>query len=137
MTLFNLIPSLANSLSHPARAREEGSNSEQHRSLRPQYDIRETPDAWALTVQLPGVTKDELEITVDESQVRVFGRRGWKPAKEWSCLYRESADADFELVLNHENAIDADKIHAELKDGVLRASLPKAAAIKPRKVAVN
>lgn len=40
-------------------------------------------------------------------------------------------------MLQHDNCIDVEKIHAELKDGVLRISLPKAEAIKPRKVTVN
>ena len=40
-------------------------------------------------------------------------------------------------MLEHDNAIDVEKIHAELTDGVLRVSLPKTAAIKPRKIAVS
>jgi HSP20 family molecular chaperone IbpA len=52
-------------------------------------------------------------------------------------LHRESADAPYELVLAHENAIDVDKIAAEIRDGVLRVSLPKHEALKPRKIAVN
>jgi len=40
-------------------------------------------------------------------------------------------------VLTHDNAVDTDKIAAELRDGVLRVSLPKVEAVKPRKIAVN
>jgi HSP20 family molecular chaperone IbpA len=43
----------------------------------------------------------------------------------------------FELVLEHDNAINVDQIHAELKDGVLRVALPKQEALKPRKIAVG
>jgi HSP20 family molecular chaperone IbpA len=57
----------------------------------------------------------------------------------WTTLHRESAapDAVYELVLTHDNAFDADKVAAELRDGVLRLSLPKIEALKPRKIAVN
>jgi len=137
MSLFNLIPSLAHNTIASTKACATPQNSEQHRTLRPQYQVQETPEAWALTVQLPGIAREQLEFTVDEAQVRVAGRRSWKQPTDWSILYRESSDTDYELVLNHENAIDADKIHAELKEGILRATLPKAAAIKPRKIAVS
>jgi len=90
-----------------------------------------------LTVQLPGVAKDGLDLTAEEGLFRVVGRRAWKQPEGWTALYRESADAPFELVLEYDNAIDVEKIHAELTDGVLRVSLPKAEAIKPRKIAVN
>jgi len=137
MSLFNLIPSLVQNTNASTPACSTPHNSEQHRSVRPHYQVKETSEAWALTVQLPGISREQLEFTVDEAQVRVAGRRSWKQPAEWSSLYRESSDTDFELVLNHENAIDADRIQAELKDGILRASLPKAAAIKPRKIAVS
>jgi HSP20 family molecular chaperone IbpA len=52
-------------------------------------------------------------------------------------VYRESTDSPYELVLAHDNLVDTDKVVAELKDGVLRVSLPKHEAVKPRKIAVN
>jgi HSP20 family protein len=106
-------------------------------TVKPVYEIKETNDAFGVTVHLPGVAKDGLEITAEEGQVRLLGRRAWKQPEGWTSLYRESADLPFELLLAHDNAIDADKIRAELVDGVLRVSLPKHEAVKPRKIVVN
>ena len=106
-------------------------------TVKPAYEIKESADAWGLVVNLPGVAKDGLEITVEEGLIRILGRRAWRKPEGWTQLYRESVDAPFELALEHDNSVDAEKIRAELKDGVLRVSLPKAEAVKPRKIAVN
>ena len=90
-----------------------------------------------MTVELPGVGKDGLEITAEENQIRIVGRRGWKQPEGWTGLHRETVDAPFELVLAHDNAIDAEKISAEVRDGLLRLALPKHEATKPRKIAVG
>lgn len=133
MSLFNnLIPSLNRT---PAGA-PDGERSAGP-VQKPVYAVHETTDAFGVTVQLPGVAKDGLEITADDGEIRITGRRGWQAPSGWTSLYRESVDAPYELVLTHDNAIDADKIAAELNDGVLRVSLPKAEAVKPRKIAVN
>jgi HSP20 family protein len=132
MSLFNLVPSFTR-----AMARCEPGSSDLGPTVKPLYEIQETDEAWGLTVYLPGVAKDGLEISAEQDQLRLVGRRAWKQPEGWTTLYRESTDLPFELVLDHENAVDLDKIHAELKDGVLRASLPKAEAIKPRKIAVS
>jgi len=105
-------------------------------TVKPAYEIKETDDAYGVTVHLPGVAKDAVELTAEDGQFRVLARRAWKQPEGWTALHRESADAPYELVLTHDNAIDADKIHAELRDGVLRVSLPKHEAAKPRKIAV-
>ena len=131
MSLFNsLLPSRSREAS---RAATESVSP----SLKPVYEIKETDEAYGLTVFLPGVAKDGLELTIENQELRVVGRRAWTPPTGWTTVYRESADAPFVLVLTHDNAIDADKIAAELKDGVLRASLPKAEALKPRKITVS
>lgn len=133
MSLFNtLIPSFSRV---PARRTDSG--EEIGPTVKPLYEVKETDDAYGLTVYLPGVTKDGLEITAEAAEIRIVGRRNWTKPEGWTALYRESAEAPYELVLTHDNAIDGEKIAAELRDGVLRVSLPKAEAIKPRKIAVN
>ncbi len=135
MSLLNaLIPSF-NRL--PVRRERSSSQPDLGPTVKPLYEIKETNDAFGVTVYLPGVHKDGLELTADAGELRIVGRRQWKQPETWTALYRESADAAFELVLTHDNAIDADKIAAELRDGVLRVSLPKAEAIKPRKITVS
>jgi len=106
-------------------------------TVKPLYEVRETDDAYGVTVFLPGVSKENLEITAEAGEFRIVGRRSWKQPDGWTALYRESADATFELSLAHDNAIDADNIAAELRDGVLRVSLPKAESFKPRKIQVS
>jgi HSP20 family molecular chaperone IbpA len=106
-------------------------------SVKPRYEVRETDDAYGVTVYLPGVSKDTLEITAEAGEFRVYGRPAWTQPQGWTRLYRESAGLPFELTLAHDNALDSDKIAAELRDGVLRVSLPKAEALKPRRIAVS
>jgi HSP20 family protein len=133
MSLFNtLIPSLARANTSPANVTAPNGPA-----VKPAYEIKETDEAYGLTVHLPGVTKDALEITAEEGQFRIVGRRTWKQPEGWTAVYRESADAAYELTLAHDNLIDADKVVAELKDGVLRVSLPKHEALKPRKISVS
>ncbi len=131
--LSTLIPSLAGT----PDVQDQNRPADLAYTVKPTFEVKETADAFAVTVYLPGVTKDGLEITAEEGQLRIVGRRAWQQPEGWNALHRESARASFELVLTHDNAVDADKIAAELRDGVLQASLPKHEAIKPRKIAVN
>lgn len=134
MTLLRtLIPSLGRT---PA-TREDNRPADLVQTVKPWFEIKETNDAFGAVVHLPGVSKEGLEITAEENQLRIIGRRAWKQPEGWTGLHRESSDAPFELVLEHDNAIDLEKVAAELREGVLRISLPKHEAIKPRKIAVN
>lgn len=133
MSLLNtLIPALSRS-----QARSNQNPDTSGPTVKPAYEIKENNDAYGLTVYLPGVTKENLDLTAEEGQLRIVGRRTWKQPEGWTSVYRESSDVPFELVLSHDNVIDADKVVAELKDGVLRVSLPKHEAVKPRKIAVS
>lgn len=132
MNLFNqIIPRLSR------QPNSEPAATETEFTLKPAHELTESPEAWGLTAHLPGVTKDGLELTAEEGRITVRGRRGWQKPDGWTAVYRESLDAPYELTLEHDNTVDAGKIHAELKDGVLRVSLPKGEAVKPRKIAVN
>ena len=105
--------------------------------VKPRYETQDGPEAYGLTVYLPGVAKDGLEITAENDELRISGRRAWQQPEGWTPVYRESFAAPYELVLRYDSTIDPEKIQAELSDGVLRVSLPKAATAKPRKIAVS
>ncbi|MDI1250598.1 MAG: Hsp20/alpha crystallin family protein [Lacunisphaera sp.] len=105
--------------------------------LKPAFNVREDEHGYDVTVQLPGVAKDGLEITAQADELTIVGRRAWNPPAGWTMLYRETPRADFELTLKHEGDVDPDKSIAELKEGVLRLTLPKAEAAKPRKITVS
>ncbi len=116
---------------------EQSASTEATPGVRPVYKINETPEAFGLTVYLPGVNRQGLTLTAEEDLLVVRGERGWKQPAEWTRLYRESSDQPYELRLNHDHAVDLEKISAELSEGVLRVTLPKAEALKPRKIAIN
>jgi HSP20 family molecular chaperone IbpA len=105
-------------------------------TLRPSHQLTESEDAFALTIQLPGVARDGLDVTVEQDVLRVVGRRAWTPPAGWSALHRETSDAPFSLAVALGQAVAADRIAAELRDGVLRLSLPKAEAFRPRRITV-
>lgn len=137
MTAFfnQIVPRLARTLTRDTAA-ADGAGNEAEFTVKPAYEIKETPEAWGLTVHLPGVTKEGLDLTAQENLVTIRGRRSWRQPESWTALYRESVDAPYALTIEHDNTVKADGIHAELKDGVLRVSLPKAEAAKPRKIAI-
>ena len=137
MSILNqIVPRLSRSLARP-QTTGEAVATQPELTVKPAYEITENKEAWGLTAHLPGVTKEGLELTAEEGRVTIRGRRVWAKPEGWTAVYRESVDAPYELVLEHDNTVDADKIHAELKEGVLRVSLPKAEAVKPRKITVN
>jgi HSP20 family molecular chaperone IbpA len=104
---------------------------------RPRYQIRENDDGYDLTVFLPGVTKEGLEITDEGGELRLTGKRAFRLPEGAAVLHRETTDLPYELVLDHDGSVDTAKITAELKDGVLQLTLAKAESAKPRKIAVS
>ena len=134
---MSLLDTLIPAFSRPSATDTGASAGDLSRTIKPAFEIKEAPEAFGLAVYLPGVAKDGVELTAEEGQFRVVGRRAWQQPEGWTALYRETAAAPYELVLTHDNAIDADKVAAELHDGVLRISLPKHEALKPRKITVN
>ena len=104
--------------------------------LSPQVDIIETKDAYVLEAEMPGVTKDGLEILLENSELTLVGRR---PAEktEAELVYRESTPRDFRRVFVLDPTIDTAKIEAILEEGILILKLPKTEQVKPRRIKVN
>ena len=137
MNIFTQIaPRFTRSVARKSEDTDAGS-AEGGLTVKPYFQVEETPEAWGLTVQLPGVTKENLDFTAENERITIKGRRTWQLPTGWTTLYRESVDVPYQLVLEHINTVDVAKIAAELKDGVLRVSLPKVETVKPRKITIT
>lgn len=109
---------------------------EDHGYLLPEADILENKDAYVLTADLPGVSREGLEVTLEDNTLTIVGRR--KEARaEGRALLRESQPADFRRVFELAPSIDTNKINAHIADGVLTVELPKAERVKPRKITIK
>jgi len=104
--------------------------------LTPLANILETKDGYVLEAEMPGVSKEGLEITVENGELVIFGRRNAVEVKGRQ-LFRESRGLDYRRVFELDPSIDAARIHAKLDQGVLTLQLPKAESVKPRKITVS
>lgn len=97
----------------------------------PQFDIEDTEDATVLTADLPGMTEDDVEITVTGSHLIV---RGERKAKDGTFVRRGRFHGTFARTFSLGDAYDPDGVNAQLEHGVLTIRLAKAAKAKPRRI---
>jgi HSP20 family molecular chaperone IbpA len=107
------------------------------RTIIPRYDVEETADAFLITASVPGVERSELETNLDNETLTVFARRTWTPPTDWTAVYRETPLADYRLVLELDHRVNRDAVRAELNQGVLTLTLPKAESVKPRRIEIK
>ncbi len=104
----------------------------------PSVDLKETDKEFVLTAEVPGVSKDELDVTITEDSVTLRGeRRQEKEEKNENYHYRETTYGAFQRVIPLPGEVVAEKAKAKLKDGVLTLVLPKAQPSKAKGVQVK
>lgn len=102
----------------------------------PEADIVEVKDMFLVTMEMPGVDKTGLEITLENNVLTIVGHRK-EVVPAGMVLFRESVSRDFRRVFELAPSIDGGKINARIEQGVLTLELPKAEKVKPRKIAVS
>jgi len=102
----------------------------------PDVNIYETDDGYVLQAEMPGVAKEGLEITLEGNTLTFIGRRR-EETVPGDALYRESRGTNYRRVFELDPAIDPDKIRAEMRQGLLILTLPKAERVKPRKIEIK
>ena len=104
--------------------------------IAPAATVLETADGYTLEVEMPGVSKETLEMWVENNELTIVGRRSI-PVVEGTLLHRESRPENYRRTFELDPSIDADKISAKIDQGVVTLKLPKAEHVKPRKITVS
>jgi HSP20 family protein len=102
----------------------------------PAVDIYESPEALTLVADMPGVGAENVAIDVHDNHLTLRGTVTREGEKE-RMLLQEYGVGDYFREFTLGRAIDQSKIEASVKHGVLTLTLPKAEAIKPRKISVK
>jgi HSP20 family protein len=110
--------------------------SGERRSSYPPVNVYESPEAYALEVEVPGVRPEDLEFTV-HGDVVTISSAGREQEDATGSHRRERARGSFSRSLQLPVALDSEKIEANYHDGILSVKLPKAAEARPRKITVK
>ena len=108
------------------------------REFVPNVSLKETDKEFVLTAEVPGISKDELDVAISEDSVTIKGeRKEEKEKREANYHCRESSYGAFERVIPLPSTVVADKAKAKLKDGVLSLTLPKSEVSKVKETKVK
>jgi HSP20 family protein len=107
----------------------------QVQTMTPYVDIFENDDEILLFTDMPGVTKKDVVINIDNGKLTLSGLR--EISQRGAATWEEFGDVEYQRTFSVPQTIDIDKVNAELKEGVLRLHLPKSAAAKPRQISVK
>ncbi len=106
------------------------------KTFAPRVDVYETEHDLLLFADMPGVDPNEIDLNYEKGELRLTGKV--KPRSNVGHLILSEYDlGDFQRTFQIRELIDASKIEAEYKNGVLKIRLPKAEAVKPKRVEVK
>ena len=106
-------------------------------SWTPSVDIHETEESFELSVELPGVRKEDVSLEVKDSILSIRGeRRSEKEVAEKSVHRIERRYGEFTRAFKVPSNVDASRVKAAYKDGVLQVTLPKAEDARPRQIEI-
>ncbi len=106
------------------------------RPIEPRYEIREGEQGYTLTLEMPGVNKESLDIRADHENLRVHGKRS-ESFEGLSPILVERPRAEYLREFSMDDTIDWDKIAASVRDGIVTLEIPKASHAKPRRIHVS
>lgn len=107
-------------------------------SFNPSFDVTETKDAFVFKADLPGVNKDEIEITTAGNRLQVSGSREISHETKDDTVYTfERQSGSFARSFTLPAGADVEQAKSELKDGVLTLIIPKKPGAQAKKIAIS
>lgn len=118
----------------PAR---QGADGDATRALMPRVDVSEDDTGITLLADLPGVGREQLELRVEADTLHIEGHVDAAAPTGLEPVYAEVRLPRYRRAFTLSRELDASKIDAQLKDGVLRLRIPKQAHAQPRRIEIN
>jgi HSP20 family molecular chaperone IbpA len=119
-------------------AQPEGTERTRNRPVyAPHVDIIETNDALEIFADMPGVTKDSVEVTLEQRVLRIHGRADISLPEGVAPLYLEYEPGDYERAFTLSDAVDPAGIEARVRNGIVHLRLPKAGPAKLQRIEVR
>jgi HSP20 family protein len=119
-------------------AQAEGTERTRDRPVyAPRVDIIETEDALEIFADMPGVTKDSVEVTLERRVLSIRGRGETSLPSDMAPIYLEYQPGDYERTFTLSDAVDPAGIEARVRGGVLHLRLPKTGPAKRKRVEVR
>lgn len=103
----------------------------------PALNVWQTDEALVAEAELPGFKMDDLELLVTDDTLTIKGRRQIHWPEQAEVIRAERAAGEFERTLSLPFPIDADRVDATLTSGILRITMPKSEAVRPRKITIS
>lgn len=103
----------------------------------PPADLYETDEAYELEMELPGFSRDDVQVTIEQGMLTISGRRTVERAEDENYHLRERSVGRFSRGFSLPASIEADRVEARFDEGLLRVTLPKAAEARTRKIEVD
>lgn len=120
-----------------ATREEQAPALRRERPMIPPVDIYETDEALILVADMPGVTKESVEVKIDENVLHLKGEIVDLPGEDVSPVYVELRGNEYYRAFTIGPEFDLDKIEASMEAGVLRIYLPKVEAERPKKIEIK
>jgi HSP20 family protein len=110
----------------------------QARAWAPALDISERKDAYLVSVELPGIKPDQIDITLEDGLLTLSGEREFTAESAEQQFHRvERRYGSFRRAITLPNQVQADAIEAHFEDGVLTVRVPKAEEARPKRITVQ
>ena len=104
----------------------------------PSVDIKETKDAFVVKGELPGVEKDDVDISIDDNVLVIRGEKKVETESDEDKKHRkECLYGSFERSFSLPKQVDVNKVEATFNNGVLKLNIPKAEEVKPKQIQVQ
>ena len=107
------------------------------RFFTPEVDIEELSDSLKLRADMPGVKQSDVEVTLNNGILTIVGTVSSESYRKLQPLYTEYNVGNYFRQFELNEDIDAQRINASMKDGVLELTLPKSERARPRRIEVN